>query len=137
MGVRLDVRILAGAMILAGCAGKPAPAPPPPPEPPPPVEIQTGVYRGTSTRFRADARGCPSPGLVTLTVQGRSFDYRWNNRISVLVTIAPDGSLSRDDGDANGDISVFGRATPDLIEGDISNAACALHFTARRRDRRG
>ena len=31
----------------------------------PPATID-GVYRGTSTRFQADSRACPHPGLVTL-----------------------------------------------------------------------
>jgi len=87
-----------------------------------------GTYRGSSTRFQADSRACPSPGLVTLRVLNGVFSYRWRRDVAVVATIAPDGSLQ---GDA-GDIVLKGRADDGRIEGDISNGPCAFHFTARK-----
>ena len=62
----------AGAVLFA-CAH-----PPPPPAPPPAPAKIDGVYRGTSTRYQADSRACPHPGLVTLYVQNNQFSYRWD-----------------------------------------------------------
>ena len=106
---------------LAGCA-----SPPPPPKPPPKLpDIVDGEYRGTSTRFQADSRACPHPGLVHLEVIGNAFQYRWDNRTMVDATIAPDGAIT---GSAER-ITLVGRQTGRKLEGDVTNGNCGLHFT--------
>ena len=124
---------------LAACA-----APPPPPPPPKPAvtpDLADGLYRGTSTRYEADARGCPSPGLVALNVAAGQFTYRWNNRIQIPATILPDGTVQ---GQFD-DITLTGtflpaQTTPGAtaptrprIEGDISNGTCGIHYTVTKR----
>ena len=116
--------------LVAGCA---QPAAPPPLAPPPapklvPDQID-GVYRGTSTRFRADSRACPSPGLVVLRVVGGQFQYRWNGRTSVDANVAEDGLVQG----TLGEIVIEGKLTGHRIEGDISNASCAYHFRTVKR----
>jgi hypothetical protein len=133
--MKLSLASLSLVLLAAGCA---APAPPPPP--PKPVVSQDmvdGLYRGTSTRYQADSRACPSPGLVTLRVTGGQFTYRWTYRIQVPASIATDGSVSG----ALGDVSLSGKvmppppggAAPLVIEGDVSNGVCGIHFTVTRR----
>ena len=74
---------------LVACAAKPSSPPAPPPKAP---ETVDGEYRGTSTRFQADSRGCPHPGLVRLEVLASAFQYRWDPVTWVDATIAPDGA---------------------------------------------
>ncbi len=127
------------ALFAAACA---APAPPPPP--PKPVvtpDVVEGLYRGTSTRFQADSRACPSPGLVTLHVTAGQFFYRWTYKIQVPATIQPDGSVQGqlDDITLTGQVSPpqpaqnGQAATPARIVGDVSNASCGIHFTVSKR----
>lgn len=121
--------LLLCAAALAGCAQRA-----PTVQAPPVIKAlenrgADGTYRGTSTRFQADRRTCPSPGLVTLRVLDGVFSYRWNRDASVLATIAPDGTVSG----AGGDISLTGRADGRKIEGDVTNGSCAYHFTASRK----
>lgn len=87
-----------------------------------------GVYFGTSTRFRADRQDCPHPGLVTLVVQDQQFEYRWNRDLSIEAVIDPDGSVH---GDTFG-ITLTGQVDGQTMSGDVTNSACALHFTVRR-----
>ncbi len=129
--VRPAVRLAICALV-AGCA---QPAPPPASAPPPapklvPDQID-GVYRGTSTRFRANSRACPSPGLVVLRVVGGQFQYRWNGRTPVDASIVADGLVQG----TLGEIVIEGKLTDHRIEGDISNASCAYHFRAVKRAR--
>ena len=106
---------------LAGCA-----SPPPPPKPPPKLpETVDGEYRGTSTRFQADSRACPHPGLVHLEVIGNAFQYRWDNRTMVDATITPDGAIA---GTAER-ITLVGRQMGRKLEGDVTNGNCGLHRT--------
>jgi len=106
---------------LAGCA-----SPPPPPKPPPKLpDIVDGEYRGTSTRFQADSRACPHPGLVHFEVIGNAFQYRWDNRTMVDATVAPDGTIA---GTAER-ITLVGRQAGSKLEGDVTNGNCGLHFT--------
>ena len=117
--------------LIGGCA---QPAPPPAAPAPPPAPKLTpdqidGVYRGTSTRFRADSRACPSPGLVVLRVVGGQFQYRWNGRTTVDASIAADGLVQG----TLGEIVIEGKLTGHRLEGDISNASCAYHFRATKR----
>ena len=88
-----------------------------------------GLYKGSSTRYQADRRDCPHPGLVNLFVQDRQFTYRWNRATDIAAAIGQDGSISGTDGT----ISLSGRQTGDTLVGDLTNGACSLHFTTRRR----
>ncbi len=88
-----------------------------------------GLYHGTSTRFRADRRDCAHPGLVTLFVQNHAFEYRWDHLTDIDATIQPDGTVQ---GFGAG-IMLQGRLAGQTIEGDVTNAACGLHFTAQKR----
>ena len=84
---------------------------------------------GTSTRFRAERRDCPHPGLVRLTVQDGHFQYRWDFRTMVDSTVDPDDSVH---GQA-ANITLAGRRAGTRIEGDVTNGYCGLHFTVTRR----
>jgi len=115
---------------LAGCAA-------PPPAPPPVVPAAAadtgvdGLYKGTSTRYEADRRDCPHPGLVQIYVQNRQFTYRWAWGVDVPGTIQADGTISG----GSGDIQLQGKLDGKQMTGDLSNGACALHFTVERRFR--
>ena len=87
------------------------------------------LYRGASTRFQADARTCPSPGLVTIRPDNGVFTYRLGGRILIETTIIGDGTLA---GNA-GDYTVTGTATADKIEGDVQSSQCGYHFRAVRK----
>lgn len=115
---------------LTACAS-PARKPAVPTAPDPPVpEVSNGIYRGTSTRFQSDARSCPRPGLVTLYVQNRQFDYRWDRQTYVSSAIAPDGRIT---GQAEG-ITLAGRQHGTKLEGDVTNGICGLHFTVQKQE---
>ena len=105
---------------LAGCTSESPPAPPPKPP-----EVIDGAYRGTSTRFQADSRACPHPGLVHFDVFDNRFQYRWDANTWVDATIAPDGAVT---GGAER-ITLVGRQTGPKIEADVTNGNCGLHFT--------
>jgi hypothetical protein len=94
-----------------------------------------GLYRGTSTRFQADSRACPSPGLVTLHVAGSQFIYRWNYRTEIPATILPDGSVQGqlDDLTLTGGFVASQDGAPARIQGDVSNGTCAIHYTVTKR----
>jgi hypothetical protein len=109
---------------LAACASPPTAAPPPKP----PTTIE-GDYRGTSTRFQADSRACPHPGLVHFDVFDNAFQYRWDGKTFVDATVAPDGSVS---GGAER-ITLVGKQVGPKIEGDVTNGDCGLHFTVTKR----
>jgi hypothetical protein len=116
--------VAAFCAVLSACA---SPPPPPPPTPkPPPVEID-GEYRGTSTRFQAESRSCPHPGLVDFQVIQHQFQYRWDYETFVLATIAPDGGVT---GGAER-ITLVGKQNGPIIEGDVTNGDCGLHFTVK------
>jgi hypothetical protein len=109
--------------ITAACA---SPPPPPPATPPTPPQTVDGEYHGTSTRFQAEKRTCPHPGLVRFDVIGRAFQFRWDGNTLVDATIGPDGTLS---GGAER-ITLVGRQTNQKIEADVTDGDCGLHFTA-------
>jgi hypothetical protein len=108
---------------LAACAS-PRPSPPPAPAPKPPATLD-GEYHGTSTRFQAQRRTCPHPGLVRIDVIDRAFQFRWDARTYVDATIAPDGTIS---GGAER-ITLVGRQAGPKLEGDVTDGDCGLHFT--------
>jgi hypothetical protein len=140
--MKLSVAGVLLAVFVAACAAPPPPPPPPPPKPAFTPETIDGVYRGTSTRYRAESRACPSPGLVTLDVESGQFSYRWKYHVMVPATILPDGSVQGqlDDLTLTGRLvpaeppaSPGGRPTLQRIEGDVSNAQCAVHYTVTKR----
>lgn len=119
--------MVAFAAALAACA--PA-APPPPPKPAaPPVPVD-GIYRGTSTRFQADSRTCPHPGLVTLVVRNHAFQYHWTYGIYVDSVVNADGTVQG----SGPNISLTGRRDGRQMDGDVTNGACGLHFTVVKTD---
>jgi len=118
--------IIAAALcaVLSACA---SPPPPPAPPPKPPPQDIDGEYRGTTTRFQASSRSCPHPGLVDFQVIQHQFQYRWDYDTFVLATIAPDGGVT---GGAES-ITLVGKQNGPVIEGDVTNGTCGLHFTVK------
>ncbi len=128
----LNVRtalVLAACGSVAACATKPpAPAAPTEASVAAPRITTDGTYRGTTTRFQADRRDCPHPGLVTLYVQDHQFEYRWSPDLYVDAVVDPDGTVHG----AGPDVTLNGRRDGATIAGDVTNGACGLHFTARK-----
>ena len=127
------MKTIRAGCLAALCAALPAcatpPQPPPAPAPPAkPAETIDGEYRGTSTRFQAENRACPHPGLVRLEVIGGRFQFRWDPRTWVDAAIAPDGAVT---GNAER-ITLVGKQAGTRIEGDVTNGDCGLHFTVTR-----
>jgi hypothetical protein len=135
------VLAVAGAAMLSGCTQPPdagplpvAAAPPPASAAipaPPSADNPDGVYNGTSTRYVAQRHDCPHPGLVEIYVQNRQFSYQWSWGMDVPATIQPDGTIVGQDGD----VQLTGHMDGSKMSGDLSNGACALHFTVRRQFR--
>ena len=125
--MRRTLPAILAAAALAGCAAKPAE----PPAPPPPVRAADGTYIGTSTRIRADARGCPSPGRVTLRILDGALSYRYG-RQSIPAEVAADGTVTG----ALGDVTLAAKAVDDRIVGDVTSPACGYHFTTKKREPR-
>ena len=115
---------------LVGCGQRP-PAPTVAPAPPPPVAARSldGAYQGTATRYRADRRTCPPPGLVYLAVNQNAFDYSLGRRGSVPVTIGPGGTFRGSDGD----FEITGTADGTRLRGHADSAACGYEFVAVRK----
>jgi hypothetical protein len=112
--------------VLSGCA-TPPPSPQPPAAAPTPSAASPaeGEYSGTTTRYQADSRSCPHPGLVTVIVWDNKFQYHWDRDSWLDATIADDGSVH---GGAP-DVTLQGRRVGNRIEGDITNGICGFHFT--------
>lgn len=121
ISTRVALLLLLGGLSACGSAPSATPA-----APPPPSGTIDGLYRGTSTRFKAEAKSCPHPGLVRYDVVGHSFRYRLNGPITIDATVYPDGSVS---GDASG-FTMRGDWDGRKIEGDVVSITCALHFRA-------
>lgn len=119
---------LAAFAVVAGCAAPPPPAPVAVRQPA--TNRVDGIYRGTSTRFQADSRTCPHPGLVTLYVQDHKFSYRWDYSTWVDSSIDPGGTVH---GQAER-ITLVGKQHDGGMDGDVTNGLCGLHFTTRRHD---
>lgn len=126
------VAVLSLSATLGGCVTPPHPATPSPQAavaaPVSAPVTADGMYRGTSTRFLAQRRDCPHPGLITLYVQDRQFEYRWNQQLYVTAAIDPDGTV-RGQG---ADVTLAGHREGHTIDGDITSGGCGLHFTARK-----
>jgi hypothetical protein len=128
---RFQILLIAAACAgLGACASQPPPAAKVAADPPPAPEPVDGLYRGTSTRFRADSRKCPHPGLVTLVVQDGQFQYKWAYQTYVDSRIGP-GDEVHGQGDG---ITLLGRRNGKLLEGDVTNGYCSLHFTVRKQE---
>jgi hypothetical protein len=121
---------VAAAIFVLALSACSAPPSPPPPAPAAPARVMDGLYRGTSTRFQANSRACPRPGLVTIQIWDRRFEYKWDRNTYVEVTIRPDGTVQ---GETYG-VSLTGRLDGDKITGDVTNGDCGLHFTVTKRD---
>jgi hypothetical protein len=121
ISTRAALLILLGG--LSACGPSAPPVPPPAPRPTGTID---GLYRGTSTRFKAEDKSCPHPGLVRFEVMDRSFRYRLNGPITVDATVFPDGSVS---GEAGG-FTLRGDWDGQKLEGDVVSIICALHFRA-------
>jgi hypothetical protein len=117
--------LVAVALLPAACGAPPAPTPAPRAS-----EESSGTWRGTSTRFQAEAKSCPHPGLVMLQIWDDKFQFRWDGRTNVDSAIHADGSIL---GQAPG-ITLVGKRAGGRIEGDITNGACGLHFTVVKKD---
>ena len=89
---------------------------------------EDGEYRGTSTRFQADSRSCPRPGLVSVIVYDNRFQYRWDHDTWLNATIGPDGVVEAGDGE----VTLHGRLEGSRLEGDATNGPCGFHFTLRK-----
>ncbi len=131
MPIARVVLIACACATLSACATPPAsrsqPATPAvAAAPPAPLD---GAYWGTSTRFRADRRNCPHPGLVKFDVQDGRFEYRWSWGTPVESYVLPNGEVH---GQGEG-ITLVGRHIGPRIEGDVTNGHCGLHFTVKRR----
>ena len=88
-----------------------------------------GGWSGTSTRFQADSRSCPNPGLVSTQVFDRQFELRWGNRgADLTASIQPDGSIIG----GGGDVTLSGKYTGERIAVDAITSACGLHYTLHR-----
>jgi hypothetical protein len=111
---------------LSACAAAPPSAPPAPASKPP--EMIDGEYRGTSTRFQAQSRACPHPGLVRLEVINGQFQFRWDARTWVDAAITPDGKVT---GSAER-ITLVGKQVGPKIDGDVTDGDCGLHITVTR-----
>ena len=96
--------------------------------PPTDVSSPDGGWRGSSTRFQADGRGCPGPGLINTVVLDRQFQRRWGARANIAAVIAADGTVS---GQA-GDVTLIGKFTGSAITADATSPNCGLHYTLRR-----
>lgn len=114
--------------ILAACAAHPEPPQQPPP--PSPQESVDGWYRGTATRFKAESKACPRPGLITLSVLEGRFQYRWDYRTYLDGAVSADGAMQ---GGGPG-IVLQGRRDGTKLEGDVVSDACGLHFTLFKKD---
>jgi hypothetical protein len=118
---RACLLVLLGALASCGPSGPSAA-----PSLPRPTGTIDGLYRGTSTRFKSEAKSCPHPGLVRFQVISQSFRYRLNGPTTLDVTVYPDGAVTG----GTADFTLRGQWDGQVIEGDVVNSICALHFRA-------
>jgi len=86
-----------------------------------------GDYRGSSTRFQVLRRNCPRPGLLHLPVRSATLFYPWAGQY-IQVAILNNGTLAG----AGPGVQVTGTHDSSVIQGDITDGQCGLHFTLRR-----
>ena len=121
------VRTAALAALCAALFACASPPPPPPPAAAAPKDPVDGTWRGTSTRFQADARTCPHPGLLEVVVWQNKFQYKWDYHVYVDSEIAADDTVQ---GSGPG-IGLVGKRDGRTITGDVTNGTCGLHFTLK------
>ena len=93
-----------------------------------PTTAEDGDYRGTATRSQLpQRRNCPRPGLLHIRVANAVFLYRWDNQY-IQASVLSSGSVR---GSGPG-VQLTGSHSGGLIEGDVRDAYCGLHFTLRR-----
>jgi hypothetical protein len=85
-----------------------------------------GDYRGSRTRFQALRRDCPRAVLLTLSVRGNTMFYPW---IDQYIQVSFRG------GTVSGvlpGVQLTGTYDGTIIEGNVTDGQCGLHFTLRR-----
>ena len=83
-------------------------------------------YRGSRTRFQALRRDCPRPVLLTLGVRGNTMFYPW---IDQYIQVSFRGGTVS--GSLPG-VQLTGTYDGTMIEGNVTDGQCGLHFTLRR-----
>jgi hypothetical protein len=112
----LDAVTLASLLALAACATPVAP-----------TVAADGDYRGSSTRFQALRRTCPRPGLLHLPVRSATLFYPWAGQY-IQVSILNNGTLAG----ALPGVRLTGTHDATVIQGDVTDGQCGLHFTLTR-----
>ena len=112
----IDAIILASLLLLGACT-----------PPVVPTVAADGDYRGSSTRFQALRRTCPRPGLLHLPVRSATLFYPWLGQY-IQVSILNNGTLA---GSLPG-VQLTGTHDATVIQGDITDGQCGLHFTLTR-----
>ena len=92
-----------------------------------PTVALDGDYRGSSTRFQALRRTCPRPGLLHLPVRSATLFYPWERQY-IQVSILNNGTLSG----ALPGVQLTGTHDAAVIQGDVTDGQCGLHFTLKR-----
>jgi hypothetical protein len=86
-----------------------------------------GDYRGTATRFQVLRRTCPRPSLLSASVRNGIMFYKWEYQqiqVSVLTNGAVSGALPG--------VRLTGTYDGTIIQGDVTDGQCGLHFTLKR-----
>ena len=93
-----------------------------------PTVTEDGDYRGTATRSQLpQRRNCPRPSLLHIRVANAVFLYRWENQY-IQASVLSSGTIR---GSGPG-VQLTGNHSGGLIEGDVRDAYCGLHFTLKR-----
>ena len=92
-----------------------------------PTVSADGDYRGSSTRFQVLRRTCPRPGLLHLPVRSATLFYPWAGQY-IQVSILNNGTLA---GSLPG-VQLTGTHNATVIQGDVTDGQCGLHFTLTR-----
>ena len=112
--------IIAGLLALGACAQRPATVR---------VVSGDGDYVGTATRSQfPQRRDCPHSGPFRLLVQAGVAYYRWGYQY-IPVQFLSNGTLS---GTLPG-VQLTGTYDGSVIQGDVTDGQCWLHFTLKRR----
>jgi hypothetical protein len=86
-----------------------------------------GDYRGSTTRFQVLRRTCPRPGLLRLSIRNATLFYPWAGQF-IQVSILNNGTVS---GSLPG-VQLSGTHDTTIIQGDVTDGQCGLHFTLTR-----
>jgi hypothetical protein len=98
-------------------------------QPPPTQSISgDGDYVGTATRSQyPQRRDCPHSGPFSLSVRAGVAYYRWSNQY-IPVQVLSNGTLS---GAVPG-VQLTGTHDGTILQGNVTDGQCWLHFTLRR-----